>query len=167
MKIDGMLKKINPSILLVMGDTNSTLAGALVASKNNIFLAHLEAGQRCWDKNRPEEINRIITDEIASIHFVSSMSAIKNVSNPVFTGDMEYFFLNECEKNGIIPNITYEDWYLMTIHRTENTSVERLEQIFDMVRKINKPIHMPIHHRTDKVIKNELLRHLLFLVKNV
>ena len=90
------------TIILVMGDTNSTLVSSIVAKKMGLKLAHIEAGIRCYDKNRPEELNRILVDEIADIHFTSREKDKENVSNPIYVGDLEYYFLNSneyCERS--------------------------------------------------------------------
>ena len=151
-KINEVIGGYNPDIIIVIGDTNSTLAGALVARKKGIKLAHLEAVIRCGDKNRPEEINRILTDELSDLHFTSRREDNKNVSNPFYVGDLEYTLLNWLEEQNYFGEISYEDFLLMTIHRDENTNVERLTGIFDFCGKLKDRIIFPIHHRTKKIV---------------
>src|SRR5205823_5650924 len=83
-KIDGVLKKEHPDLVLVYGDTNSTLAGALAAKQNHIKLAHVEAGMRSFNMMMAEEMNRIIADRISDILFCSTDTAIKNLQNEGF-----------------------------------------------------------------------------------
>ena len=138
--------------LIVIGDTNSTLISSIVAKKMGIKLAHIEAGVRCYNKNIPEEINRIITDEISDIHFVSRKKDSDNVSNPIYIGDLEYNYLNSIEKE-FKEDIIYNDPFIMTIHRQENLNIRKMNKIFKFCDKIKLPIVFPIHHRTEKFIK--------------
>ena len=141
-----------PDFVMVMGDTNSTFAAALVANKMGITLSHIEAGIRCNDRNRPEEINRILVDELSDIHFVSRKEDIKNVKNPCYVGDFEYYYLNKLEESGRFTNIDRTDDILMTIHRSENCNKKSLEEIFTFISEIKRKIVFPIHHRTKKII---------------
>ncbi len=143
------------SIVLVMGDTNSTFISSLVAKKMGLRLAHIEAGVRCYDNNSPEEINRILVDSIADIHFTSREKDGQNVSNPVYVGDLEYNFLNSIESR--YNNVSYDGPILMTIHRQENMDINKLKDIFIFCEKLAYPIDFPIHHRTKKfIIDNEI-----------
>lgn len=137
------------SVVLVFGDTNSTLIASLVAKKMGLKLAHVEAGIRCGDKNRPEELNRILVDELADIHFISRKRDENNVSNPIYIGDLEYSYLNSRE-DASDDTITYDDPILMTIHRQENVNEKRIREIFDFCRRLGHLIIFPIHHRTEK-----------------
>jgi len=156
-KLNQIVIKEKPDIILVFGDTNTTVAASLVSVKNNIKLAHIEAGIRCGSRVRPEEINRIITDDLSDIHFISRQKDKKNVCNPVYVGDLEYYYLNWLENSTYSFNIkyvqSYENFLLLTIHREENSNVKRLLKIFDFCATINVPIVFPIHHRIDKIIK--------------
>ena len=145
----------NPDVVLVMGDTNSSLAAALVANKMGIKVAHIEAGIRCGDKSRPEEINRILVDEMSSIHFVSRPKDRTNVTSPWYVGDLEYVLLNNLENEGKIKDVSYGDFLLMTIHRQENTNEDRLRNILDVCECFDGKIIFPIHHRTLRVIKEK------------
>lgn len=144
------------STIIVMGDTNSTLVASIAAKKLGLKLAHIEAGIRCQDRNRPEELNRIIIDSISDIHFISRIKDWVNVSNAIYVGDLEYFFLNSIEKD--FPSIAYDGPILMTIHRQENLNKSRLVEIFNFCHVIEYPIVFPIHHRTRNFVeKNNIL----------
>jgi UDP-N-acetylglucosamine 2-epimerase len=152
-KLDNIIDKIKPDLVVVMGDTNSTLAAAIVANKKGIKLAHLESGIRCNNRQRPEEVNRVLVDELSDIHFVSRECDMVNVSNPVFVGDVEYAFLNELDRQHKIPDISYGDWFLMTIHRQCNMNEEKMNDIFSLCSKLDKVVRFPIHHRTRGIVK--------------
>ena len=146
-KIQKIITKEQPDVILVFGDTNSTFCSSLVAYKMNKKVCHIEAGLRCGDKNVPEEINRIFTDSVSDINFCSSYSALPNISNGIYCGDLEYELLNN-----INPEITYSDFGVMTIHRQENCNLEKLNNIIDYCDSINKKIIFPVHHRMANLI---------------
>jgi len=152
-ELEKVIKEEKPNIIFVVGDTNSTLAAALTANKMNIKLAHLEAGVRCGDMNRPEETNRVLTDILSNFHFISNANDKKNVFCPIYLGDLEYILLNQLENEGKLKELNYNNAFLMTIHRHENTNKERLEEIFSKCSEFNKPIIFLMHHRTEKIIK--------------
>ena len=157
-----------PDLILVYGDTNSTLAGALAGSKLNIPIAHVEAGMRSFNKRMPEEINRVITDHICDLNFCSCQDAIKNLkneglgNNAYFVGDVmldciKNYILND--KNKIMNCAEYnkDEFILFTCHRAENTDNElRLKEIFRTINDISKEkkILFPAHPRTIKQIIN-------------
>ena len=143
--------------IIVIGDTNSTLISSIVSKKMDIKLIHIEAGVRCGNKNMPEEINRILVDDMADIHFVSREKDALNVSNPIYIGDLEYNYLNKIEKK-FKEDITYDQPIIMTIHRQENLNIKKLNEIFDLCDKIKSSIIFPIHHRTEKFIKKYDIR---------
>tara|TARA_B100000963_G_scaffold121937_1_gene106332 strand:+ start:11902 stop:12984 length:1083 start_codon:yes stop_codon:yes gene_type:complete len=167
-EIEKILINEKPNWLLVYGDTNSTLAGALAAKKLHIKLIHVEAGLRSFNMNMPEEINRILTDRISDILFCPSQDAITNLKNEGFdnfgveifnVGDIMYdsakLFSKSAKKSKIV---TPKNYILATIHRQENTDIsQNLINIFDSLDKINSKINivMPIHPRT----KNFLLKY--------
>ena len=152
-KIADFLGNCNPDIVLVIGDTNSSLVAALVSNKMGIKVAHIEAGIRCGNKNRPEEVNRILIDKISSIHFLSRVRDWQNVCHPRYVGDLEYVLLNNMEKENKISNFFYGDFILMTIHRQENTNELKLKEIFQKCEDYGGKIVFPIHHRTRNVVK--------------
>lgn len=164
-KIEEVAVSEKPDWILVYGDTNSTLAGAIVASKLHIPLAHIEAGLRSYNMKMPEEINRILTDRVSQVLFCPTDAAIKNLKNEGFesfgcsiikSGDVmqdgAMFYKNVAKK----PNIDTRDEYILcTIHRAENTDdAVRLKNILGALEEIasEKQIILPIHPRTRKII---------------
>lgn len=160
-KIEEILLKEKPSWVLVYGDTNSTLAGALAAKKLHIKVAHVEAGLRSFNMNMPEEINRILTDRISDVLFCPTDTAIKNlkregfdtfgcqiVKNGDVMQDAALFYANKAKKT---EKIISGPFILCTVHRAENTDVEeRLIGIFKALEIIAEeiPIVLPLHPRT-------------------
>jgi len=153
-----ILVEEKPSVVVVFGDTNTTLAGALATNKNGFRLAHIEAGMRCGDKKRPEEVNRIITDILSDIHFIIREEDSNNVSNPVCVGDMEVFLLNQMYTEGRIAKDQKEDYILMTIHRDENVKYDRLCHIFNSCMLSGQKFIFPIHHRTKLFIQKNNIK---------
>lgn len=161
--IEEVLIKEKPDWVLVYGDTNSTLAGALAASKLHIKVAHVEAGLRSFNMKMPEEINRILTDRISNILFCPTETAIKNLKNEGYdhikskvinVGDVMYDAAMFYAKNSPPSKFTGE-FLLATIHRAENTdSIENLKNIFNALNHIGKKLKivLPIHPRTKKII---------------
>lgn len=165
-KIENILLKEKPDKVLVYGDTNTTLAGALAAKKLHIRIAHVEAGLRSFNQEMPEEINRILTDRISDILFCPTEVAVKNLKNEGYENfeckiinsgdvmkDVAYFFNIFAKKPAF--KLPYH-FILATIHRAENTdNLERLKSIFNAFNKISKEINivLPIHPRTKKMIK--------------
>ena len=165
-RIEEILLKEEPDLLLVYGDTNSTLAGALAASKLHITVAHVESGLRSYDKSMPEEINRILTDHCSDVLFCPTETSVENlkregVMNGVYlTGDVMVDALKEnikiAEKKAMILDeigLKPKEYYLATIHRAENTDdFERLENIVDAFCEIGNLV-FPCHPRTEKCLK--------------
>ena len=152
-KIYNCFEEEMPDVVLVLGDTNTTLCSSLVANKMGIPSGHIEAGIRCNNRQRPEEINRIVIDDLTDIHFTSREKDNSNVRNPVYVGDLEYILLNQLNKK----NVCYDDFLLMTIHRQENLSKERIKNIFKFCEETKEAIIFSIHHRTKKIIKENNL----------
>jgi UDP-GlcNAc3NAcA epimerase len=165
-KIEEIVLKENPDWIMVYGDTNSTLAGAIVASKLDIKLAHIEAGLRSFNMNMPEEINRILTDRVSNMLFCPTDTAIQNLKNEGFTNfDCKIVKSGDVMQDGVMfyrkfahkPKFNIEENYILcTIHRAENTNDEnRLRKIFDVLNTIGKEqqIILPLHPRTKKIIQ--------------
>lgn len=171
-KIEELLLKIKPNIVLVYGDCNTTLAGALAAVKQNILLAHIEAGLRSFDKSMPEEINRILTDHCSNLLFCPTKTSILNLKNEglkygiYLTGDVMNDSLKNnlkiSEKSKILERLglTPKNYFLLTIHRQGNTdSITFLSNIIKALSyKEDIKIIFPIHPRTEKIIKNYNLK---------
>lgn len=170
-KIEEVILKEKPDALLVYGDTNSTLAGALAASKLHIPVAHVEAGLRSFNKRMPEEQNRVLTDHLSSMLFVPTQQAIENMANEGVSGesvqlvgdvmqDAATFYGNfeVVKSQGILKKLDLEinDYILSTIHRAENTDdVTRMTTIVESLIQISEDIVviLPLHPRTKSKLK--------------
>ncbi|MBU2554288.1 MAG: UDP-N-acetylglucosamine 2-epimerase (non-hydrolyzing) [Bacteroidetes bacterium] len=153
-----------PDLVIVPGDVNSTLAAALVAVKLHIPVAHVEAGLRSFDRRMPEEINRILADEIADLLFVTEQSGLQNLKNEgkshdkiFFTGnimiDSLVHYLPKIEQSTITKQLGIEkgNYVLATFHRPSNVdSDENLTQIITTLVKLakEKQVIFPVHPRT-------------------
>ena len=182
--IEKILFDEKPELVLVYGDTNSTLAGALTASKLNIPIAHVEAGLRSFNREMPEEVNRVLTDQLSSILFCPTDVAVKNlkkegipnnkINNKVIkSGDVMYdasLFYSNIAKDEWLKNndLKTNDYILATVHRAENTNnIDRLRNIIlalDKISKDNYQIVFPIHPRTKSVI--EKYKELQIIINN-
>ena len=158
-KIEKIVIDEKPTYLLVYGDTDSTLIGALVAGKMNIKLIHVEAGLRSLNKNMPEEINRVIADHMSTNLFCPTLSSKvnlinENIKNNIFIcGDIMYDSLqmikSECKFNPILS----EEYSLLTIHRASNTDdLVRLNNLLINIGNSDRKIIWPIHPRTKKML---------------
>jgi UDP-GlcNAc3NAcA epimerase len=169
--IEKVLIKEKPDWVLVYGDTNSTIAGALAAKKLSIKVAHVEAGLRSFNMEMPEEINRILTDRISDKLFCPTDTAIKNLKNEGFkninaeivnSGDVMYdaalFYSKFNKKSDKVENlISGKNFILCTIHREENTNnILNIKSIFEALIEISNEteIIIPLHPRTKKIIDN-------------
>ena len=165
-KIETVLLKERPDLVLVYGDTNSTLAGALASTKLLIPVGHVEAGLRSFDKTMPEEINRILTDRSSQLLFAPTKTAVEilkreGITKGVYlTGDVMYdallFNLKIAENSKILQklNATSKEYFLTTIHRPSNTdNVKNLSTILDALSVIDDKVIFPIHPRTANFIK--------------
>ncbi len=173
-KIEEVLLKEKPDCMLVYGDTNSTLAGALAASKLHIPVAHVEAGLRSFEMKMPEEVNRILTDRISKWLFCPTTTAVKNLEAEGYknydcsislVGDVMFdavlFYRNKIETHSTILkkiNLQNNPFVLATLHRAENTNdVNRLKQICEAFNEISKQVEiiLPLHPRTKAFLTKE------------
>lgn len=168
MKLDALVKEIGkPNIFIVPGDVNSTLAGALFANKNNICLAHLEAGLRSFDTTMPEEHNRVLTDKISDILFVTEESAAKHLAEEkcygksFFVGntmiDTLVHYEPQIDTSTVIERLKVKRNYIVTtIHRPGNVDtkegLQKLEILFSELSK-DYDLLFPVHPRTLSKIK--------------
>ncbi|WP_421191704.1 non-hydrolyzing UDP-N-acetylglucosamine 2-epimerase [Aeromonas jandaei] len=171
-----MLKEIEQALLthkpdrvLVYGDTNSTLAGALAAAKLHIPVAHVEAGLRSFNMKMPEEINRILTDQVSDLLFCPTDAAVQNLNNEGFVkkqvqvlqvGDVMQDAALLFAKKAVVPaGELPNEFILATLHRAENTdSPERLANIVNALNQLHQtlaPIVLPLHPRTRKLIAEQ------------
>ena len=153
--------------VMVYGDTNSTLAGALAAEASNIPLIHVEAGLRSHNMDMVEEYNRIETDKRSTLLFCPTYTAVENLRNEGITqgvyhvGDVMYdatlYFANQAESCSTILQelaLSHKNYYLATIHRAQTTdNINHLSNILLAFQQIHTPIILPIHPRTRKVIE--------------
>lgn len=165
-RIEKVLQKEKPRVVIVYGDTNSTLAGALAACKLHIPVAHVEAGVRCYKRDMPEEINRVLTDHTAEILFCPTQTAVENLrregieKHVYLVGDIMYeSMINHIElarkRSNILSEIcvTPQRYYLATIHRAENTgSYNSMREIMDALISLDLPVVFPIHPRAKKML---------------
>jgi UDP-GlcNAc3NAcA epimerase len=161
-KIENVFLKENPDLVLVYGDTNSTLAGALAAAKLNIPVAHVEAGLRSYNRRMPEEVNRVLTDHISTLLFSPTDTAKVNLiaegideEKIYVVGDVMYdasiFYKNQSMQPSCFDslNLKVGEFILCTIHRAENTDDPyRLSAIFQGLKESELPVVMPLHPRT-------------------
>ena len=165
-EIEEVLLYEKPDFVIVYGDTNSTLAGALAAAKLHIPVAHVEAGLRSFNNKMPEEINRILTDRLSSWLFVPSEKSVENLNNEgihknifvvgdiMFDAILMFKELASKRKNHTEEDLTIKKYFLATIHRAENTDNEKnLKEIFDSLSLIDGEIIIPLHPRTNEKIK--------------
>jgi UDP-N-acetylglucosamine 2-epimerase len=159
-QLDQVLKRESPDLVVVYGDTNSTLAGALSAAKQKIPVAHVEAGLRCYDRRMPEEINRVLVDHLSTLLFCPTKISVANLKmeglNGVLVGDvMLDALLKYRENDTIIKRLGLSGYYLATVHREENTdSPQRLARIIKGLNALDLPVVMPLHPRTRQAIKH-------------
>ena len=159
-EIEKVLLANRPDHVVVYGDTNTTLAGALAASKLNIPLSHVEAGLRSCNRNMPEEINRVITDHASNILFAPTQNAILNLRNEglgnisILSGDVMVETLNYIKKKILMVPKT-EDYIVCTIHRAENTDdPQRISRIIKSLRESTIKVHLYCHPRLKKALND-------------
>ena len=166
-KLGETLPKISPDLVIVYGDTNSTLAGALAAVKLHIPAGHVEAGYRSFDISMPEEVNRVITDRISQILFSPTKDAVDNLKKGG-RGDGRVFFvgnimtesllghLEKIDKIDILKDLGLKnrEYAVLTLHRPENTNdKDRLRGIFKGLINADYPILFPVHPRTTALLR--------------
>ena len=175
MELEKVMLQEKPDAVLVYGDTNSTIAGALAAAKLHIPVAHVESGLRSFNKKMPEEINRIVTDHVSAWLFCPSRTAVENLKNEGIvngvyeTGDIMYdavlYFKPQAQKHSSIISdlgLSAKGYYLATIHRAENTDdPDKLKSLLTAFNQLKKPVLLPLHPRTKHKIQQWQLDHLL------
>lgn len=174
--VEDILLREKPDCVLVYGDTNSTLAGALAASKQLFPVAHIEAGLRSFNLSMPEEQNRVMTDHISKWLFCPTQTAVLNLAAEGMAGavnvgdvmcDALYFYRRAALEryrgtalDQLAPTVSNsrplmgEGWYLATIHRAENTmGTGRLDRILEGLERLPLPVIFPVHPRTRGIVE--------------
>jgi UDP-GlcNAc3NAcA epimerase len=166
--LEMVLLKEKPDLVIVRGDTNSSLAAALVTSKLNIPFAHIEAGERSFNRCMPEEINRLVADRLADLHFCVSLAAESHLAAEGIKGSVHrvgdvmldallYARPIARTRSGILERLQIEPihYALVTIHRAANTDEpERLMQIITALNQVPETVILPLHPRTQKTLSN-------------
>jgi len=164
--IEKILIDLKPDIVLIYGDTNSTIASALAASKLHIPVAHVEAGLRSFNRKMPEEINRIVSDKLSKYLFVPTQTAVNNLSKEGQTdgvynvGDVMFdsflFNLNQIKADEVLKKFQLDsnEFILVTIHRPQNTDNPTiLKTLISTLENLNELILLPIHPRTRNLMR--------------
>lgn len=170
-KLENVFLKENPDLVIVFGDTNSTLAGALAASKQLIRTIHIEAGLRSFNKVMPEEINRVVADHVSDFLFAPTSTAMTNLeaenllNKSFFTGDIMVESLKTAversKRSTLIDKYSLKKslYYLLTLHRpynVDNSSI--LSRILTELGKINIKVVFPVHPRTLKILQDNNIK---------
>jgi len=161
--IEKVLLKNKFDFVILYGDTNSTLAGAIAAKKLGLKVVHIESGVRNHDNSMPEEINRILTDRISDLLFCNSTHTLNNLLNEghknfdaklEISGDLMFDCLKIFESKFIKPEI--KNYILITCHRASNTELKSLKNILDAINILSKKYNIvfPVHPRTKKIIQD-------------
>lgn len=180
-EIEKTILEYVPKSVILYGDTNSTLAAALVCAKLNVPFSHVEAGPRTYNKKNPEECNRIITDNFSELLFCPDEVSVDNlkregiVKNVYFTGDVMFDTFMYCAHKNTDSikfqddfNLTKNDYILMTWHRQENTeSKDRMLKIINFIKNIESKIIFPVHPRTRGLLVKYELYDLIKSIKNL
>ena len=160
--IEDVLQQENPDLVLVYGDTNSTLAGALAAAKLHVPVAHVEAGLRSFDRRMPEEVNRVLTDHCSDLLFCPTKTAVENLAAEGITGGvhlvgdvmvdaMNYNRAVAEERSRILEAVGVRpgEYLVITVHRPSNTdSQENMVAILGALAEAGMPVVFPVHPRT-------------------
>lgn len=167
-RLEEVLLKEKPDLVIVRGDTNSTLAGSLAASKLHIPVAHIEAGERSYDRRMPEEVNRIVTDHLSNLLFCVSHTAVRRlesegiIDNVYWVGDVMMDAMLEVlpisrQRSNILTRLGLRasEYSLVTIHRAANTEdSKRLSQIVEIINCASETVVFPAHPRTRNALEH-------------
>lgn len=168
--VETILLEEKPDLVLLYGDTNSTLAGALAAAKLHIPVAHVEAGLRCFNRRMPEEINRVLTDHLSAALFAPTQAAVRNLANENIAGEavhlvgdvmydaVLHFRELSRRRSAILDRLDLDarPYVLCTIHRAENTDdPSRLRKLFSVLASVARaiPVVLPLHPRTLSMLR--------------
>lgn len=169
-EIEKIVLKEMPDAIVVYGDTNSTLAGALVASKLHIKLVHIEAGLRSYNKEMPEEINRVLTDHISDLLLVPSKVSVGQLTKEgiskgvIIVGDIMKDIIRIIMDKNILQADNSSDYYYATLHRPYNVDQkERLEYVLEALSNVSRKVVFAIHPRT----RNRISEHGIRVSENI
>lgn len=170
--IESVIGARRPDAVVVYGDTNSTIAGALAAAKLHVPVVHVEAGLRSFNRLMPEEINRVATDHIADLLLAPTPTAMRNLAaerlaeRSVYTGDVMYDAVLHARERAerrsrVLERLQLEPhaYGVVTLHRAENTSSAQLRgllALLDEVAQVHLPLIFPVHPRTARMLREEL-----------
>jgi UDP-GlcNAc3NAcA epimerase len=166
--VEQVLIQEKPDLMLIYGDTNSTLAGALAAVKLHIPVAHVEAGLRSFDRTMPEEINRVLTDHVSDLLFCPTQTAVENLRKEGITtgvhlvgdvmADALLFNRKIAEDQSTILDrlgVSPKKYFVFTVHRPSNTNNRNhMENIIKALGKADDPVVFPVHPRTRKYLED-------------
>jgi UDP-N-acetylglucosamine 2-epimerase len=167
-RLEDILLTEQPDLVIVRGDTNSTLAGALAASKLSIPVAHIEAGERSFDRRMPEELNRKVADHVSQYHFCASRKAVRHLASEgiigsvYWVGDVLLDALHQMWAWGRGSTVVLDrlrlrsrGYALVTVHRAENIDdPARLRKIVQTLNLANEPVVFPVHPRTSRCLRD-------------
>ena len=165
-RIEEVVLQERPHWVLLYGDTNSTLAGALVAAKLHIPVAHVEAGLRCFNRRVPEEVNRVVTDHLSALLFCPSQTAVDNLAaegvrrgvhlvGDVMADALASAIQRAQARSNVLSDLGFKPkgFLLATVHRPENTDApDKFRAILSALDAANEPVVFPIHPRARKVL---------------
>lgn len=173
-RLEEVIASEKPDWVVVRGDTNSTLAGALAAAKLGVPLAHVESGARSFDRSMPEEVNRIVADHLSDLRFCILPSALDNLASEGITLGVHY--VGDVMYDAVLQNLPTPDlqatrlqavglaakeYLLVTVHRAANTDDERcLRSIVDAINATGEAVVFPVHPRTRNALDRLGLRFL-------
>ena len=182
-RAEEVLVREKPDMVVVYGDTNSALGGALAAVKAGFKVAHVEAGLRSFDMSMPEEVNRRVIDHVSSLLFAPTKTGLSNLRServpgvPYLVGDIHVYILRKWlpiaeEKSGVLGRFGLKpnDYILITLHRAENVDdADRLARLLEVINRISQShkVVFPIHPRTRKSISRYGLERLVFKNDNI
>jgi UDP-GlcNAc3NAcA epimerase len=166
-RLEEVVGQERPDWMLVYGDTNSTIAGALVGSKVHLPIAHVEAGLRSFNRRMPEEVNRIVTDVLSTLLLCPTRTALENLGREGITRgvhqvgdvmlDMVYRARPQAAATRVCEHLGIDSggFYLVTVHRAENTDhPERLQGILAGLDRLDAPVVFPVHPRTRRALES-------------
>ncbi len=163
--LDEVMAKEKPDVVLVYGDTNSTLAGALAGAKLGVPVAHVEAGLRSFNRAMPEEINRVLTDHVSDLLFCPTPTAVDNLGREGISAGV--YLVGDCMYDALLAGLELAEkailhklglspsrYFFLTVHRAANTDDPgNLEKIISALERAEQPVIFPVHPRTQKALQ--------------